>query len=103
MKKLITLSVLFLSVYIYGQNPKKIIIIPGVPNTAFFSWPCNGMQFYQDYLASTNATQIWRTDGSVVGTFPVTTFAFGEGVVYTSTQNSAVLGSTFYFTFLRTA
>ena len=90
-----------MSICTYGQNPRKITNIPGAPNTAFFSWDCNGLQFYQDYLETANNTQIWRTDGTAQGTFPLTNFQSGEGFVYSGSQTAAVIGATFYFTFLR--
>jgi ELWxxDGT repeat protein len=102
MKKLIILLLLFYAAVIYGQNPKKITSIPGTPNTASFSWPCNGLQFYQDYVAATNNTQIWRTDGTANGTFPVTNFATGAGQVLSNNKTAAVVGNTFYFSFYPT-
>ncbi len=101
MKKLIAVILLFSFFQLFGQNPKIITSIPGAPSTAFFSWPCNGLQFYQDYVAATNNTQIWRTDGTVAGTFPLTNFPQGNGAVYTSTDKAAVSGTIFYFSVLR--
>lgn len=104
MKKLTAvLLFLMLFTFLFGQNPKRIMTIPGTPASAFFSWPCNGLQFYQDYSAATNNTQIWRTDGTANGTFPITNFASGSGFVYTTNDRAAVVGNTFYFTFLRNA
>lgn len=101
MKQLIILPVLFIYSIIYGQNPKKIVNIPGAPASAFFSWACNGLQFYQDYVAATNNTQLWRTDGTAAGTFPLTNFSQGDGIVNTGTDRAAVSGNIFYFTVIR--
>lgn len=101
MKRLIVFLIAFMSTCVYGQNPKRITQIPGSPSSAFFSWSCNGLQFYQDYHATTNTTQIWRSDGTVAGTFPVTNFQTGSGQVFSTQEHAAVVGNVFYFRFNR--
>jgi ELWxxDGT repeat protein len=96
MKRLIALLILFISITVFSQNPKRIVAIPG--STGSNSWSCNGLQFYVE-----SSQQIWRTDGTASGTFPVTNFAAGSGVVRIGTTEAAVVGNTFYFTFFRSS
>jgi ELWxxDGT repeat protein len=101
MKKIMISLLLIAAISCWGQNPKKITSIPGAPSSAFFSWQCNGLQFYQDYLATTNSTQLWRTDGTANGTFALTNFLQGAGTVNTGTGTAVVSGNIFYFTVVR--
>jgi ELWxxDGT repeat protein len=95
MKKSFTLLLLFVSVFTNGQNPKKIVEIP--VSSTYTSWSCNGLQFYTTYVEATNRIQIWRTDGTASGTFPVTSFT-GTRSANADRNNAAVVGNYFYFT-----
>lgn len=81
-----------------GQNPRSVISIPGAGSV--HSWSCNGLQFYDEYLSTTNSVQLWRTDGTDAGTFPLTSFPQGSQV-FTGTNRAAVVGNLFYFNVTR--